>query len=213
MRHAYRWVLIAALMALPLAAAAQQAFTIRAVEVFAGPSSQYPLVATLPPNAGVRITGCLGDWSWCDVIFSNYRGWMYAADLAVPYQNDRVVVVDYGPQLSLTVVTFSLHTYWDRHYRGQPWYREREQWASRVQIEGDRGGPPPKGRSSQAERARPQQGQPSPKAGPPPDRSAKEHGVPEAGRAAPGAGGKPPEAKKQRPEGARPKDEGARGGG
>lgn len=201
MRRVYRWIVIAFLAGMPLAASAQQAFTVRDTEVFAGPSGEFPPVGLLPPNVGVRIVGCLADWSWCDVIFSNYRGWVYAADLAVPYQGSRVVIIErgpqFGPQIGLTVVTFSLTTYWDRHYRGQPWYREREQWASRVHVEGSRGGPPPKGRAAQTERAQPPQGDRRPQAGPPGERS---KGVPESGRTAPGAGGPPP------------KDEGARGG-
>lgn len=183
MRRVYRWIVIAFLAGMPLAASAQQAFTVRDTEVFAGPSGEFPPVALLPPNVGVRIVGCLADWSWCDVIFSNYRGWVYAADLAVPYQGSRVVIIERGPQLGLVVVTFSLHSYWDRHYRGRPWYVEREQWASRVRIEGDRGGPPPRGRSAR------EPGDRSPQAGPPTERPRR--GVPESGRSAPGAGGTP----------------------
>src|SRR5581483_7867699 len=31
----------------------------------------------------------------------------------------------------LSVVTFSLGDYWDRYYRGRPFYHEREQWVHR----------------------------------------------------------------------------------
>lgn len=197
MRYACRLILIAFLAGFPAAAsAAQQAFTIRDTEVFAGPSSQFPPVAVLRANASVGIVGCLRDWSWCDVIFANHRGWVYAADLVVPFQNERVVIIERGPQigpaLGLAVIAFSLHTYWDRHYRGQPWYHEREQWASRVRIEGDRGGAPPKGRA-QAQRRQPEGDRP-PRADAPGERP---RSVPEAGRTAPGAGG------------ARPRDEDA----
>jgi uncharacterized protein YraI len=235
MKRACRWILFAVAMAMPLWAAAQQAFTLRDVEVFAGPSSEYPPVATLPPNAGVRVAGCLSDWSWCDIIFSGFRGWVYAADLGYPYENQRVVIIEYGPRLSLPVVTFSLNTYWERHYRERPWYREREQWVTRVQVQPDRGGRPPAGRAAQAprspdagqqpqqggraaekqqpprrEQAQPQQREPSPRAGRPPERSTESGRLPDAGP--PAAGGKRPEA--ARPEGAPPaENEGARGRG
>ena len=54
MRYAYRLILIAFLAGVPIAAsAAQQAFTIRDTEVFAGPSGQFPPVAVIRANVGV----------------------------------------------------------------------------------------------------------------------------------------------------------------
>ena len=198
MKAACRWILIAAAMAIPLPAAAEQAFTIGDVEVFAGPSSEYPPIASLPPNASVNIAGCLADWSWCDVIFYGDRGWVYAGHLVVPYQGNRVAIVDYGPRVGITVVTFSLHSYWGRHYHSRPWYAEREQWASRVHVERDRGGPPPRGRA-RAESAQPRQGAPQ---GPPSAERPRQEASPDVGRAPPAAGGKPPEARQ--PRGAAP---------
>ena len=65
----------------PVAATAQDAFALRDVDVFAGPSSEYPPVAQLAPGTQVVLAGCLSDWSWCDVTFADNRGWVYAADL------------------------------------------------------------------------------------------------------------------------------------
>ena len=203
MTYLYRWMLIVLLAAMPLAAnAVQQGFTVRDTDVFAGPSDEFPPVGVLGANSGVNIVGCLRDWSWCDVIFSRYRGWVYAADLAVPYHNDRVVVIERGPQigpaLGLVVLAFSLNTYWDRHYRSEPWYREREQWARRVHVEGDRGGPPPRGRAAQQT----QRPQPRRSEGAPPavQREERAKGVPDAGRTAPGAGGARPKEEHKRDE-------------
>ncbi len=130
---------------LPLAAAAEEAFTVRDTDVFAGPSSEYPPIGQLPVNAGVEVFGCLADWSWCDVGFGADRGWIYAGDIVVPYDNQRVAIIEYGPRIHLPVVAFSLTAYWDEHYRGRPWYGERQQWMSRVHIDANRGGPPPAG--------------------------------------------------------------------
>jgi uncharacterized protein YraI len=206
-------MLIALVAGTPLAAnAVQQGFTVRDTEVFAGPSDEFPPVGVLGANSGVNIVGCLRDWSWCDVIFSRYRGWVYAADLAVPYHNDRVVVIERGPQigpaLGLVVLAFSLNTYWDRHYRSEPWYREREQWARRVRVEGDHGGPPPRRRSAQqTQRPQPRHSEDAPSAAP---REERAKAIPESGRAAPGAGSRSPE-HDSRPRGQQ-KDHGARGG-
>jgi uncharacterized protein YraI len=161
MKHLYQRIVFAFLIAaIPLAVAAQEAFTMRDVDVFAGPSSEYPPVATLPPGTPVTLAGCLSDWSWCDVSFGNDRGWVYAGDLGYPYQNNRVVILDYGPRLALPLVTFSLDSYWGAHYRARPFFRERAQWVSRVHIQANRGGTPPHARSAQA--AQPQAAQPQP---------------------------------------------------
>jgi uncharacterized protein YraI len=136
--------------AMPLAAAAEEAFTTNAVDVFAGPSSEYPPIGQLPPNARVELFGCLSDWSWCDVGFAGDRGWIYAGDLVVPYRGSRVTVVEYGPRIHLHIVSFSLNTYWGAHYRSRPFYRERTQWVSRVHIEPSHGGRPPSGRVATA---------------------------------------------------------------
>jgi len=150
MMHMFRRIVFALFVAtLPLAAVAQQVFTLRDVDVFAGPSSEYPPVAELAPGTPVQLAGCLSDWSWCDVIFANDRGWVYAGDLGYPYQGNRVVIIEYGPRLQLPVVTFSLQTYWSAHYTSRQFFRERDVWISRVRVEGSRGGPPPHGRQAQ----------------------------------------------------------------
>ena len=156
MRHIYRGAALALFVAtLPVAALAEEAFTLRDVDVFAGPSSEFPPVAQLPPGTQVQLAGCLSDWSWCDVIFANDRGWVYAGDLGYPYQGDRVVIIENGPRLRLPTVTFSIDNYWSAHYRARPWFGERQQWAGRVHVEANRGGPPPQGRQAQG---RPQGG-------------------------------------------------------
>jgi uncharacterized protein YraI len=147
-------LLALAVSAVSMSVAAQPAaFTVRDVDVFAGPSSEYPPIGTLAPNTEVRIAGCLSDWSWCDVIFPQDRGWVYAADLAYPYHNERVVILDNGPRLGLPVVTFSLETYWAAHYRTHQFYAQRQQWQSRVHVQADRGGALPKGHAEARARA------------------------------------------------------------
>jgi uncharacterized protein YraI len=131
------------LLAVGSVANAQDAFTARPVNVRAGPDRSYPVVAQLPPGAGVQIEGCLDDWSWCDVAFDDTRGWAYAPGLTYVYQGERVALYSYAPSLGIPVVTFELGAYWDAHYRGRPFYRDRDHWVSR-HIEHMRPpGPPP----------------------------------------------------------------------
>jgi uncharacterized protein YraI len=116
------------LCAAPLAANAQRAWAINGADIFAGPGSDYPVVARLAPGVQLRINGCLGDYQWCDVSFGPNRGWAYAGDLGYAYQSSRVPVIEYGPRLALPVITFSLGNYWDRYYRARPFYHERHEW-------------------------------------------------------------------------------------
>jgi hypothetical protein len=117
----------------------------------------------------VRVAGCLSDWSWCDVRFANDRGWIYADDLGYPYEGRRVAIVEFGPQLHLPVVTFSLNSYWDAHYRSRPFFRERQQWAGRVHVEASHGGRPPHGARMAERGAQPAQA-PSAREGQPRER-------------------------------------------
>jgi uncharacterized protein YraI len=112
-------------------ASAQNAFTSRPMNVRAGPDRDYPLVAQLGPGAPLDVEGCLSDWSWCDVSFDDSRGWVYAGGLSFVYQGERVPLYSYGPSLGLPIITFSLLSYWDDHYRGRPWYSRRDDWAHR----------------------------------------------------------------------------------
>src|SRR5436309_15090778 len=102
MKQASSRILFAlAVAVIPLSASADDAFTLRDVEVYTGPGSEYPPVATLPPNANVDVAGCLSDWSWCDVIFADSRGWVYAGDLGYRYENRRVAIIECGPRINV----------------------------------------------------------------------------------------------------------------
>ncbi|WP_367277836.1 SH3 domain-containing protein [Paraburkholderia sp.] len=199
-------------LAAPRAFAQVQAYTSEPVELFAGPSGDYPVVSELGPGVPVTVMGCVSDYSWCDVALPDLRGWVYAAYLSYPYQGGYVPLEDYGPSIGLPVVTFALGAYWGSFYRDRPWYGDRDRWAHRPQPGyGGRpyGGPPrmhgepPRG---EERRAMPGAGGPPPMRGEPP-RGAERRAMPEAGgpppmhgepprgaerRAMPEAGGSPP---------------------
>jgi hypothetical protein len=75
-----------------------------------------------------------------------------------------MAIIEYGPRIHLPVVTFSLGSYWEQHCRSRPFFHEREQWVSRVHIEGSHGGPAPSRHERSARQAAPslqsQQAQP-----------------------------------------------------
>jgi len=125
-------------MATPAVAFAARAYALSGAQIFSGPGSDYPVVAQLGSGLPVNVNGCVADYSWCDVSFGPNRGWVYAGDLGYPYRNRRVPIIEYGSTLSLPIITFSLGNYWDRYYRGRPFYAERNHWEQRWH-EGDHG--------------------------------------------------------------------------
>ena len=106
-------------------ALAYTANVVTAVVLRAGPSTEYPLVATLPPGAVVEVFGCEENYGWCDVQLGPDRGWVDAAYLQMAAPSGPVVVADAGVVLGLPIVAFTFGTYWDRWYRGRPWYARR----------------------------------------------------------------------------------------
>lgn len=124
--------LAALLLAAVGIAGAQNAYTSRPIDVHAGPDQDYPLVAQLEPGAPLDVHGCLSDWSWCDVSFSeDDRGWVYADGVSFVYEGDRVPLYAYAPRLGLPIITFSLGAYWGHYYRERPWYAQRDTWEHR----------------------------------------------------------------------------------
>ena len=121
--------LIAAL-AVPTLANAAPGFATGNVNLRAGPSTGYPVITTLYAGAPVEIIGCLSGWDWCDVGFNGTRGWVSGNYLQAVYQERRVYLPTYAPQVGLPVISFSFG-YWDNHYSGRPFYRDRDRWRDR----------------------------------------------------------------------------------
>jgi uncharacterized protein YraI len=136
--------LASVLLAIPFATSAQDAFTTRSVNVRAGPDTSYPPVATLGGGAPVQVMGCLDDWSWCDVAFEDNRGWVYAPYLSYVYQGARVPFYTYAPSFGIPIIGFSVGSYWDRYYRGRPWYGRRDYWERRAPQHARPSGPAPR---------------------------------------------------------------------
>ena len=115
--------------ALPALAAAAPAYSTANVNMRSGPSTQYPPVLVIPAGSRVDIQGCMQSANWCDVAYAGYRGWVSGSYLQTTYSQRRVYVdPQYYRPLGIPTITFSIGSYWDRHYRDRDFYRDRDRW-------------------------------------------------------------------------------------
>jgi uncharacterized protein YraI len=91
------------------------------VNLRAGPGTYYPVIVVVPTHAPISILGCLGDYTWCDVLFQGSRGWMRSIYLQGWYQGNYYALRDYAPRLGFRVVSFDIG-------RERPFYRGRVLW-------------------------------------------------------------------------------------
>jgi uncharacterized protein YraI len=181
------------------ASAQSQAYTNQPVYLYAGPAQDYPVVAQLPSGQPLAVYGCVSGYTWCDVAIAQARGWVYGGYLTYPYQGSNVPIMTYGTTLGLPLISFSIGSYWDRYYRGRPWYADRSRWVNhppppnRPPPPPNRPPPPPHGAPSPN---RPPPMTPTPP--PPPGNVARPPGAghgyrpPLQGNPPPQNGGRPP---------------------
>lgn len=159
LRKLFSGLLVAAGLLCTSAVWGQEAYTTKAINLRAGPDRSYPLVAQLGPGTPVTVAGCESDYRWCDVIYGDVRGWVYAKSLQYAYENRQVPIYGYGAAIGLPIVTFSLFSYWDSYYRGRPFYRDRPRWENRTYRPGPAFVAPGRPRPPQFNQPRPGQPQ------------------------------------------------------
>lgn len=123
-----RTALVAALLLAPTAALAAPGIVTVSTGLRAGPGAGFPLVDRVPEGARVNIHGCLRGNAWCDVSFSDDRGWVSSQYLEYLYRNHYVYLPDYADEVDVPVVPFVLSSYWSSYYAGRPWYRRQAYW-------------------------------------------------------------------------------------
>ena len=120
-------------LAFPALAQAADGYVTANVNLRAGPDPSYPLVDQLPAGTEVDVQGCTDGWEWCDVINANdgSRGWIAGNFIQYEYQDQPVLLPEYGAQIGIPIVSFVIGNYWDNYYRGRPFYRDRDDWYRR----------------------------------------------------------------------------------
>ncbi len=122
-------VLVAAMLLAPSAALAAPGIVTASVGLRAGPGPGFPMVDRIPGGERVNIHGCLRGNAWCDVSWSDDRGWVSSQYLEYLYRNSYVYLPDYVDQIDVPVASFVLDTYWSNFYAARPWYHRRAHWA------------------------------------------------------------------------------------
>ncbi len=122
----------------PGAASAATAYVVTDLNMRAGPSTGYPVVATLGGGATIEVYGCLSDYSWCDCAIGHSRGWVSGRYLEYIYEERRVLIPAYGPVIGLPIISFSFGNYWDRYYVDRPFYRERDRYRGHREVRRER---------------------------------------------------------------------------
>lgn len=121
---------LVAVIAVPGTALAQDAFSRSSTWLRAGPGTNYPSVARVSRGEALDIYGCLRGRSWCDVAADGDRGWIRGGAIDYVYNGRRVIITN--PTISgLTILSFGMADYWDRHYSSRPWYRDNRYWRGR----------------------------------------------------------------------------------
>lgn len=111
----------------PDRAAAEAAYATQAVNMRAGPGTDFPVVTALAANHDVEIYGCLEGRTWCDVGTSAGRGWVAGEHLA--YSSDGVIVGQASVEIPVT--TYEPRAYWDTYYADRDFYAQRDQYIDR----------------------------------------------------------------------------------
>jgi uncharacterized protein YraI len=131
-------LIAAAMLLLPSAALATPGMVTTTVSLRAGPGDGFPVVDRIPGGSHVNIHGCLRGDAWCDVSWSDDRGWVSSDELQWLYRNRYVYLSEYYDDIDVPVVPFVIGTYWSTYYAGRPFFHRRayfdRYWRSHASI-------------------------------------------------------------------------------
>ena len=123
-------ILTAASLLAPTAALAAPGIVTVSTGLRAGPGPGFPPVDRIPGGSRVNVHGCLRGNAWCDVSWTDDRGWVSSQYLEYLYRNKYVYLPDYVDVIDVPVEPFVLSSYWSSYYSGRPWYQRRAYWSN-----------------------------------------------------------------------------------
>src|SRR5680860_376416 len=101
--------LVLAVLATPAAAQEEpNGYPITDVNLRAGPGTEYPVLVTVPTDAPITILGCLEDYTWCDTIFEENRGWMSSIYLAGYYDGEYLSLIHISEPTRRTPISYAV---------------------------------------------------------------------------------------------------------
>jgi uncharacterized protein YraI len=118
-------LIAAAMLLLPTVALAAPGMVTTNVSLRAGPGDGFPVVDRIPGGSHVNIHGCLKGDAWCDVSWSDDRGWVSSDELQWLHRNNYVYLSDYYDDIDVPVVPFVIGSYWSTYYAGRPFFHRR----------------------------------------------------------------------------------------
>ena len=75
-----------AVFALPAGSLAATAYSVGGtVNMRTGPGTHYPVIAQIPSGSRIDVVACLQDYSWCDTVVADLRGWVSTRRLEFPH--------------------------------------------------------------------------------------------------------------------------------
>lgn len=102
-------------------AQAASGFVSTGVNLRSGPSVEYPVVATISSQEFLEINGCITERNWCEVSWRGFSGWVSGQYLR---NQSYGPIVEAGPIINIPIIVFNQDDYWNKHYRGRPFYNE-----------------------------------------------------------------------------------------
>jgi uncharacterized protein YraI len=71
-----------------------------------GPGANYPVVASVRGGSDVEVLGCLQDFSWCETLVENERGWISSRRLEYMHAGQRVPLWSFYTYFNTPTIPF-----------------------------------------------------------------------------------------------------------
>lgn len=91
---------------IPSIAAAVEGYTTAAVRLREGPSTDYPAIRRIHADSSVEIFGCIRGFTWCEIGWRGWEGWVSARNLEFYEGRRRYSLLEDGYRYDVPIVVF-----------------------------------------------------------------------------------------------------------